>query len=126
MKSFSSRAPLSPAQARNCLLMNQFATPGLGSLMGRRLIAGAGQLILAVVGFVLFCAWFIDVMRQYYGMITNDDTPQFHHWLVLWGLGIFALGWLWAWVTSFSLLRETKRNELEGKLFSSPPVLPPS
>ena len=81
--------------------------------------------MLAVAGFILFCAWFVDVMRQYYGLINSDASPHFHHWLALAGVGAFALSWLWAWVTSISLLREARRNEREGRLFSSPPVLPP-
>jgi hypothetical protein len=124
MKFSSSRAPLSPARARNCLLMNQFATPGLGSLMGRRFIAGAGQLLLAVVGFLLFCAWFVNVMTQYYALITRDIDPKLRPELALSGVGIFALGWCWAWVTSFSLLREARRNEREGKLISTGQVPP--
>ena len=39
------------ASARNCALINQLATPGLGSLMAGRLVAGIGQLLLAVAGF---------------------------------------------------------------------------
>ena len=92
--------------------------------MGRRLVAGAAQLVVAIVGFLLFCAWFFEVVSQFYGLIHSDVAPQLHPWLALSGLGIFALAWLWAWFTSFSLLREAKRNEIEGKLFDTPPVLP--
>jgi hypothetical protein len=116
MKHSSARAPLSPARARNCLLLNQFATPGLGSLMGRRYFAGIGQLLLAVTGFSLFCAWFINIITQYYSLMSRDVEPHMRHWLALSGVGVFALGWMWAWVTSFSLLREGRRNEHEGKL----------
>ena len=96
--------------------MNQFATPGLGSLMARRFVAGAGQLGIFLAGFVLFVAWFVDEMRQFYGMMFSDDQPQVRNWLALAGVGLCALAWLWALATSFSLLREAKRNEREGKL----------
>ena len=92
--------------------------------MGRRLVAGSGQLLLAVLGFLLFCAWFFDVMHQFYGMIDSNVAPALHPWLAVSGIGTFALSWLWAWFTSFSLLREAKRNEREGSLFDVPPVLP--
>jgi len=49
----SSVRPLSRARAANCILVNLAATPGLGSLIGRRYLAGSGQLALALVGFVL-------------------------------------------------------------------------
>jgi hypothetical protein len=80
--------------------------------MGRRFVAGAGQLALAITGFGLLLAWFVDVLRQYYGMMTSDAEPRFHHWLAFAGAGVFAVAWLWALVTSFSLLREARRNPL--------------
>lgn len=122
MKPSSPRAPISPARARNCALMNQFATPGLGSLLARRFAAGAGQLGIFLVGFVLFVAWFVDVMRQYYALMFSDNEPHIRHWLIFASLGFCALGWLWALVTSLSLMREAKRNEREGKL-AIPPKL---
>jgi hypothetical protein len=104
--------------------MNQFATPGLGSLMGRRIVAGTGQLLVAVAGFLLFCAWFVNVVTQYYALIARDIHPDLRYWLAYSGVGLFALAWLWAWVTSFSLLREARRNEREGKLISTEPAPP--
>jgi hypothetical protein len=115
MKPSSPRAPLTPARARNCLLLNQCATPGLGSLMARRFFAGTGQLLLAVIGFGLFCAWFFVVLRQFYSLIDSDVEPQLHPWLALCGVGIFVVAWLWALGTSLNLLREAKRSELEGR-----------
>ena len=119
MKPSLPRAPLSPARARNCALMNQFATPGLGSLLARRFVAGAGQLGIFLVGFGLFVAWFVDEMRQYYDLMFTDNEPHIRNWLVFAGVGLCALGWLWALVTSLSLLREAKRNERAGKLVAS-------
>lgn len=94
--------------------MNQFATPGLGSLLARRFVAGMGQLIIFVSGFVLFVAWFVDEMRQFYGLMFTDTEPHVRHWLLFAGVGLCALGWLWALVTSLSLMREAKRNERDA------------
>ena len=41
---------LSRTKARNALLLNQLATPGLGSLLAGRWIAGTGQLLCSVAG----------------------------------------------------------------------------
>ena len=98
--------------------MNQFATPGLGSLMARRFVAGAGQLGIFLVGFVLFVAWFVDVMRGFYGLMFSDNEPHARNWLIVAGVGLCAVGWCWSLVTSLSLMREAKRNEREGKLVS--------
>ena len=65
MKIFSGGKSLSPATARNCCLVNQFATPGLGSLMGRRIVAGIGQLLLAFLGAALVIYWvFVKPSRK--------------------------------------------------------------
>ena len=96
--------------------MNQFATPGLGSLLARRFVAGAGQLGIFLAGFVLFVAWFVDVMRQYYDLMFTDHEPHVRTRLVFAGVALCAVGWLWALVTSVSLMREAKRNERAGKL----------
>ena len=124
MKLFSpSGKPLSRATARNAALLNLLATPGLGSLLARRWIAGGGQLALALVGFALFLVWFVKEMTQFYGQISgNVEVRPIGKFLVA-GLFLFALGWIWSAVTSFSLMREAsagKQRSLEN--FAAPPV----
>ena len=124
MKRFSPRGkPLNRATARNAALLNLLATPGLGSLLARRWIAGGGQLLLAVAGFSLFLVWFVKEMIQYYGQITGDVEVQPVGKFLAAGLILFAAAWLWSAVTSFSLLREassTGQRALEN--FAAPPV----
>ena len=103
--------------------MNQLATPGLGSLIARRYLSGIGQLVLAIAGFVLFLLWFVGVMRQFYGQIEGNVEVKSVAWLGLAGLGLFAAAWVWALVTSISLLREARRNR--DALFREDPQPPP-
>jgi hypothetical protein len=120
MKIFSGGKPLSSAAARNCFLMNQFATPGLGSLMGGRIVPGLGQLLLFILGFLLFLFWFLRTMHNYYSLLSGDidnPGPSYTRFLIS-GLLFCTAGWLWALLTSISLLREGKTNE-------SPPTTPP-
>jgi 4a-hydroxytetrahydrobiopterin dehydratase len=124
MKLFSPRGkPLSRATARNAALLNLLATPGLGSLLARRWIAGGGQLALALIGFTLFLVWFVKQMTQFYGQISgNVEVRPIGKFLVA-GLILFALAWLWSALTSFSLMREAstgKQRSLEN--FAAPPV----
>ncbi len=122
MKIFSDGKPLSPAAARNCFLMNQFATPGLGSLMGGRIVPGLGQLLLFILGFLLFLFWFLRTMHNYYSLLSGDidnPGPSYTRFLIS-GLLFCVAGWLWALLTSVSLLREGKANESK-----SGPVMPP-
>jgi 4a-hydroxytetrahydrobiopterin dehydratase len=99
----------SRTQARNAALLNQLATPGLGSLFARRWFAGAGQLLLSIAGFALVMVWFVKLLMQYYGQITGDVAVKPVGWIGLLGAALFALAWCWSLVTSFSLLRQASR-----------------
>jgi hypothetical protein len=132
MKPSSARAPRKPvstARARNAALINQLATPGLGSLMTRRYFAGAGQLLLACAGFTLLMAWFIRVMVFFYSLATveaPEAEPNLHHEWWQAGALLFAAGWLWALMTSLNLLRQA-RSDAERQFEQAgdqPPVIP--
>ena len=117
------REPVSRAKAKNARLLNLLATPGLGSLLCRRWIAGSGQLILAVAGFALVMIWFSRVMVPYYGLMFSDEPPSIPDFKMLGQGGVlFAVAWLWSAVTSFCLMREASRNELD--LLKNPSVPP--
>ena len=116
MKPSSAPKKISRAQARNAVLLNQFATPGLGSLLAGRKLAGSGQLVLSVVGFALVTLWFVQMMMRYYGQMFGDTTV--HNPVVLGNLliggGLFALAWVWSLQTGFSLLREASKVSLDS------------
>lgn len=102
------RRPLSRATARNAALINQLATPGLGSLLAGRWLAGVGQLLLALAGFGLILAWFARLMIRLYQQIeanSSTDLPSIA-WMGEAGAAVFAAAWLWALFTSSSILRE--------------------
>jgi len=102
--------PASQSTARNAALVNQLATPGLGSLMAGRWIAGIGQLALAVAGFVMVVVWFFEIMIQYYGQITGNVPVRSVGWIGEIGATLFVASWFWALVTSISLLRQAKAD----------------
>ena len=124
-----SRKPVSRAAARNAVIVNQLATPGLGSLIAGRWLAGFGQLLLALAGFTLVLVWFVQMMIRYYGLIFGETQPRLPKLALLEaGAILFALSWFWAAVTSVSLLREASRNSLKSfenfeTEHTSPPVL---
>src|ERR1017187_7719922 len=70
------RGPLSRSTARNAAILNQCATPGLGSLMAGRRVAGIGQLLLGIAGFVMVLGWFALLGVQTYNQIVNDAGTQ--------------------------------------------------
>lgn len=123
MKLSAPGAKLNLVTARNAALINQFATPGLGSLLARHWVAGAGQLVLALTGFALVLVWFVKTMLNFYSlMFDQHEEPQSHLIWLKWGVVIFAAGWLWSLVTSLQLLRAAKTPPPGIK--NEPPILP--
>ena len=117
--------PASRSAARNAVLVNLLATPGLGSLMAGRWIAGVGQLIVALAGFVLVLVWFFEVMIQYYGQVSGNVPVRPVGWIGETGAILFVASWFWALVTSISLLREANAAHPEESGAPPPPAQPP-
>jgi hypothetical protein len=116
--------PLDRAKAINCAVINQLATPGLGTWIGGRTLVAVGQLALAIAGFLMICGWFLSVLWQSVQNIPSDAaTPLHFPWLGKAGAVLFAVAWVWSGFTSVSLLREARRNEREGR--PAPPEPPP-
>jgi len=111
MKPSSANAKSKQTKARNALLMNLLGTPGLGSLMGGRRVAGGLQLLLAVAGFVLVCVWFYKlVLIQFYGQMEGNVEVKPVWQFGVSGAVLFVAAWLWSLVTSLSLLREAGKS----------------
>ncbi|MGN6552304.1 MAG: hypothetical protein ACTHLW_01020 [Verrucomicrobiota bacterium] len=119
MKFVTSDKPLTSTTARNCFIVNQFATPGLGSVMGGRFVAGVGQILLAIVGFLLVIAWFALTINESYKLMDSVGEPKSYTWLGIIGGIAFSASWLWALVSSIQLFREARRNET-----GAPPPIP--
>ena len=119
MRTSSGAKPLDRTKARNCFLINQLATPGLGSLMAGRRAAGIGQLLLAVAGFGMVMGWFVLLALQIYNELINDAQPKSVAWLGEVGAVTFAAAWVWSLVTSLSVLREGRAHD-PGKM--NPPA----
>ena len=120
----------SPNRLLVCVLINQLATPGLGSWMARRRIAGAAQLILSISGFVLVVLWMCESFYSVFGkeMDWTDAAPP-ADWMCKWGWILFGAGWLWALLTSLSMLFQARRMEKSNKVpprISNPPSGPSS
>ena len=106
------RRPLSRARIWTCILTNQTATPGLGSLMARRIVVGTGQLLLALVGFFLIMGWMFKLFHRVSAEQLGDPIPpNTFGWMGRWGTICFGASWLWSLVTSFSLWRQAKTDE---------------
>ena len=101
--------------------MNQFATPGLGSIIAGCWLAGTGQLLTFLAGFVLFCDWSFKNMAQYYSLMFSDNPGASPPARILWiGMGLCVVSWFWSLATSISLLRSASKVTADGlKLFGA-------
>jgi len=122
---------LSPADAWTCLTSN-LVFPGAGSLMAGRKI-GYAQAGLTMAGFGL-TTWFglsfmIWALRHWAELMHPEADPidtllaiwQACRWALL-GLGLFGLAWIWALVTSWSIVHQARRSPT---LAAKPPRIDP-
>ncbi|MBA4150901.1 MAG: hypothetical protein H0X66_22560 [Verrucomicrobia bacterium] len=93
--------------------INLFATPGLGSILGRRFGTGIAQVTLAVAGFLFLMWWFIQKMRLFYGMISGTDLPlDAGNTAGTWGLGLFIGAWIWSLITSIQMFKSVPERPM--------------
>ena len=106
-----------------CILINQLATPGLGSLLARRKLAGAGQLLLALGGAGLLVLW-VGLLSYRLTMAELGGTAvrPAPDWMWQWGLGLFIASWFWALATSFGLWLQARQSD-SANHFAAPPKI---
>jgi hypothetical protein len=123
MRSRPKRVP-TPNRLLLCVLINQFATPGLGSLLARRRVSGAGQLLLALAGFGLIVVW---MFQCFYSLtiqeLNQTAAPAPPDWMWNWGWILFGASWVWALLTSIGLLLQVRRLK-RAESGPAPPRLP--
>lgn len=122
MKIFSGGKLLNQATARNCFLVNQFATPGLGSLMGGRIAAGIGQLLLAFLGAGLVIYWVFKTFAEEFNLPDMETPISYAKW-GLSGALFFIASWLWSLLTSISMMRQAKEQEPGNPPRPTPPII---
>jgi 4a-hydroxytetrahydrobiopterin dehydratase len=117
MKPSSVPRKSSRVTVRNATLLNLFATPGLGSLLAGRRLAGAGQLLVFLTGFCLYLAYFMRVLSSYYQLMFLDAPPaeasaiSRSPWPGVW---LCAAAWVWSLQTCISLRRANERSRREA------------
>jgi hypothetical protein len=93
--------------AWSALATNLFVLPGLGSIMTRRVVAGALQAVLSLAGAGLSLYWLVLLATLW---VRAGEFPEAPPSLALGvgGVGIFAFGWLWSLATSLSVIRAVR------------------
>jgi len=95
--------------------------------MGRRFVVGAGQLFLALGGFVMMVVWLVRFYYDRYREIIGEAPDAGPYgWWGKWGAILFGAGWLWALFTSLSLLRQARRAPPTTGQPAPPRIAPPA
>jgi hypothetical protein len=85
--------------------LGNLVLPGVGTWASGRHLAGALQLILSQIGFILMMSWgvwFVAVWTRTHDLPT-ELGPLI--WLVMVGAVLFFGAWLWALASSLQILR---------------------
>ena len=82
-------------------------------MAGRRL-AGIGQLLLAVAGFLMILGWFALLAVQTYNQLVNDAPTKSVASLGKAGAVLFIAAWLWALATSLRIVGSAGKAESAG------------
>lgn len=106
---FSFNQPLTPATARRAALINQLATPGLGTLMLGKIVLGSAQLAFAIAGFLFIVTWFVLILSQFYGQISGDVEVKPVGWIGITGAILFVTSWCWSLITSIGFIHKASR-----------------
>ena len=93
--------------------------------MGRRILPGIGQILLALTGVALELVWFSMTMIQLYNMVDSDAPIKSYARFAQAGALVFATAWVWALFTSTSILRQAKAQETIEPGRAAPPVSGP-
>jgi 4a-hydroxytetrahydrobiopterin dehydratase len=115
MKPSLAPGKISRPGARNATLMNLLGTPGLGSIMAGRRLAGIGQLGMFLAGFILFCLWVFPTIASYYRLADFETTPPPvpGGGRAALGVGLCIFSWCWSLMTSLSLMRDVSQVKVE-------------
>jgi hypothetical protein len=99
------------SKARNALILNLLATPGLGTWMVGKRVTGALQAGLALAGFVLVLVWFLSWAIA---LLHGSSAERMSYRGLGLGVVVFVLSWCWGLISGLRVLR------------AAPPAQPPA
>lgn len=99
--------PVKPLAAWVCLLLNLFVLPGLGSLIVRKPLKAAIQILLALGGFALTIVGGAPVLNTIVQTNEIPEHPGASLWLAIAGVVLFLIAWIWALTGSISAVAKS-------------------
>lgn len=100
------------ATAYGFLTTNLLVLPGVGTYLAGKKISGVVQIIIALIGITASIYGLYEVIH---GFLKYKSNPimVFHEaglWIMAAGCMIFFAGWIWSFVSGYSLIKEARRE----------------
>jgi 4a-hydroxytetrahydrobiopterin dehydratase len=112
------------------IIINQLATPGLGSWIAGHRVAGAGQLLIACSGFCVFLVYFARlIIEAFHTAMGAEPVEPLNDALWRWGLILFGVSWVWSGITSLQIWSRSRRTAVPPRVAPTTPpdlAIPPS
>lgn len=105
---------LTEGRAWACLMTNVLVLPGAGTLAAGRRLAGLVQAVLALLGFVMVCAWMVSWLQEMARTATLPTGLGPHAGLGLFGLLLAVVSWAWGLVSGLAIVREARESVSPG------------
>jgi len=104
--------PLTRSKAWTCVVINQLAFPGMGTVMAGRW-SGYAQATIMLAGFFLTMGFMFFSILKMFVFIVHADGGEVHYreicrpyaWAGFWGLSLCLVAWCWALASSIAILR---------------------
>src|SRR5262249_23162673 len=111
---------LTPSRAWLCVLVNQLAFPGAGSVIAGQKI-GYVQAAIMLVGFVLVMLFLLSYIGAAFHLVSDSSLSeqQFRaeyqrwNWAWRWGLVLSIAAWAWSLASSVTIWRQARRRSPE-------------
>jgi hypothetical protein len=116
---------LTRSKAWSLCLINLLAFPGMGTAMAGRRI-GLAQAAIMLTGFGMVLGFMVVFFKAIFKVLLDPMMSEGewkglykpYAWLAIAGLALCVISWIWALVSSISILRAAKARE------ARPPVIP--
>jgi hypothetical protein len=95
-------------------MTNVLVLPGAGTLAAGRRLTGLAQAIVALVGFVMVCAWLVYWLSDMAQTATLPEGLGPHAGLGLLGLLLAVVSWVWGLLSGLEIVREARDGVRPG------------
>src|SRR5258708_301867 len=107
--------PVTRSRAWVCVMINQLAFPGMGTVMAGRRV-GFAQAAILLAGFFFAIGFLFCSFTPLFGLLAHSEGGEGQYeqlyrpyaWAGLSGLALCVIAWFWALLSSLGILRASQ------------------